>query len=99
MSEQVDDRVLLTAIEAISLLHEGERIHTFRSCGMALIGADWDRAEIIDAINASEIVEVGGDGCRAMNHGLVVWTGDLPLFVECRKGSIEEFEKNRETSR
>lgn len=81
-----NEKIILTSEQALSMLPEGDRIHTFRSAPMALIGADWDRDDLEKAIRENQC-EVGGDQCQAMNHGLVVWTGKTePLFVECRKG-------------
>jgi hypothetical protein len=78
------NRVYLTKEQAVSMLPDGDTIHTFLSNSIALIGADWDRIKIIKAI-ADCKCEIGGEACKAMNHGLVVHAGDLPLFVECKK--------------
>jgi hypothetical protein len=80
-----DEKVILTEEQALAMLPEGDQIHTFRDGGIALLGADWDRADLEQAIRVNKC-EVGGKQCQALNHGLVVWTGDRPLFVECRKG-------------
>ena len=81
-----DTRVLLTAEQAIAMLPDGETIHTFRSRPGILIGADWERAELIDAIRHAVGRELGGEQCRAFGHGLVVWTDESsPLFVETQQ--------------
>jgi hypothetical protein len=82
MSEQ---RSILTPEQAKAMLADGESIHTFRSSVPGvLLGADWDRNALMEAIDEAETLEIGGPACRNMNHGLVVWTGDNPLFVQCR---------------
>lgn len=87
-----DNRVWLSAEEAISVLPEGDNIHTFRSAGTALLGADWMRKELINTISES-LCEVGGEACRAMRHGLVVWTQKAnPLFVECDDEKLGQIE-------
>ena len=90
-----DDRAILTTEQALSMLPEGERIHTFRTNPLALLGADWDREDLIAAIREGQC-EIGGEACQNFNHGLVVWTGDNPLFVECKKGfDYKAFEAER----
>ena len=81
-----DDKIILTAEQAESLLPDGDEIHTFRNPNAAmLIGADWGRDELLKVIQASQC-EIGGEQCRNSGHGLVVWTDkNNPLFVETRK--------------
>ena len=78
-----DDPIILTADQALSMLPDGDRIHTFRSAGIALVGCDWDRDKIEEAIRENEC-ELGGPMCQKMNHGLAVHVGGDPLFVECK---------------
>lgn len=81
-----DEKVILTPEQALSMLPDGDQIHTFRSMGFALIGCDWSRSGLEKEIREKQC-EVGGDQCQAMNHGLVVWTSETePLFIECREG-------------
>lgn len=86
-SSSSDEKVILTKEQALSMLPDGDRIHTFRSAfGGVLIGCDWDRDKLEQEIREKQC-EVGGSQCQAMNHGLVVWTSETePLFVECRTG-------------
>ena len=75
------EKFVLTPDQAISMLADGNSIHTYRSHPMALVGADWDRSKIIN-------------GCKSMNHGLVVHVDGSPLFVECKEGfDYDEFER------
>lgn len=79
-----EEKILLTEETAIAMLPDGDSIHTFRSAGMAIIGCDWDRQDLIKAIKYSSC-EVGGPMCRDMGHGLVVHNGNPPLFVQVRE--------------
>lgn len=40
----------ITAEQAIGILPDGDKIHTFYNPDFGLIGADWDRAAIIDKL-------------------------------------------------
>ena len=79
-------RKFINPEDAINLLPEGETVHTFLNSGMCLVGADWDREELIDKIRSVGYREITGSMARSMNHGLALWSagdkrGDV-LFVE-----------------
>lgn len=76
-----DDRVPLTYDQAVALLPSGERIHTFRSTGMALIGADWPRDKLLQAIRDYG-AELAGESATNMRHGMAVIDHIGPLFIE-----------------
>lgn len=76
-----DEKIILTAEEAESLLVDGDYIHSYRNpaAGMFL-GCDFDRAQAIEAIRTAHALEIGGDNCKRMKHGLVVWDSPTSLF-------------------
>lgn len=66
--------------KAIAMLPSSERVHTFRNSSMMLIGADWDKSDIIKAMEKYG-VELSGEQAKSMNHGLVLNDGTY-LFIE-----------------
>jgi hypothetical protein len=72
-----DDRVFLTAEQAIAMLPKTEFVHTFTNPGGMLVGADWKRDEIIDALNKAipSGIELSGATATSMGHGLCFWEG------------------------
>lgn len=87
-----DERIVLSKEQALSMLGDGESIHTFRSRGLVLLGCDRSRENIEDFIEDFEC-ELGGPACQGMNHGLVIHIDGEPLFVECREGfDYQKFE-------
>jgi hypothetical protein len=92
----MSERRYITPDEAISLLPDGDEIHTFIDSG-CLIGADWSREEIIDKISSSDVREITGPAARGMGHGLVVYNksakyqSDL-LFIETDKARLDAFD-------
>lgn len=80
---ETEQRITLTAEQAIALLPDGDTVHTFRSTTMCLIGADWSRDKLIEALQSGRI-EIGGEQCRAVYHGLVLHI-DGWLFIETRR--------------
>lgn len=90
--EQVttEERVFLTPEEAIAMLPEGEYVHTFRNPGGMLLGADWKRASVEQAIREADQREIAGGMAASMGHGLVLFPKGAEyqselLFVETRK--------------
>lgn len=86
-------REFITADAAVKMLPDRETIHTFRSLPGMLLGADISRKAILDSLSraGAEEIEIGGPACRKLGHGLVLWQGGEPLFIEA---TIEEPEKS-----
>lgn len=82
----------LTAEEAIALLPEGPKVHTF----LGFIGADWPRHQLLSAIAAAAWIR-RADTLResamvAMGHSLVIAHPEpphKPLYVETTEGSSD----------
>jgi len=87
MSDEDDKKAPLTFEEAVAMLPDGDYIHTFRSNPICLVGADWEREELLEAIKKGR-PEKAGPGATSMGHALAIWTGDEPLFVETREEAI-----------
>lgn len=85
-------KVIVTQQDAIEMLPEGDEIHTFiNAVPGVMLGADWSRKDVIEAIGRC-MCELAGETARRMKHGLAIWTReDRPLFVETR----EDFDYSR----
>ncbi len=79
--------------EAISLLKDGEEIHTFRNPGAGMmVGCDWSREKIIETLEKNpDKIEIGGKVCRAMGHGLIVDDSGF-LYIEIDEEKLNEFD-------
>jgi len=83
-----DEPVLLSYEEAVALLPDGDRVHTFLDAGGALVGADWDRADILRLLETSSRREVSGPAAQGFGHGLAVLRDDgVPVFIKTRPAS------------
>jgi len=83
---------------AISMLGESKQLHTFINSGGILLGAGWEKKDLVDLIQKEGVIcEIGGAACRRMGHGLVIrepgskTQGDL-LFVEVDNDKLEQYE-------
>lgn len=74
---------VLTYGQAVALLPDDERIHTFMNPAGMLIGADWDREDVLALLRDGQ-PELSGDQATAMGHGIVAFRGGdrgEPMFV------------------
>lgn len=77
----------VTKEELIGLLPPGDTIHTFIETNGMLIGADWSREKIINAIQRADIFGITGDLARGYSHGIYCAhpsRPDITLFVATR---------------
>ena len=82
-----DDIQLLTYDEAVALLPDGERIHTFVQAGPAILGAGWDRADVLALLETTERREVTGAAAQELGHGLAAFRDGEPVFIATREAS------------
>jgi hypothetical protein len=82
-----DDVVLLSYDEAVALLPDGDTIHTFLNPAGMLVGADWDREQVLDLLRTTDRREVTGPEAQSFGHGLAAWDprGHV-VFIETGKG-------------
>lgn len=92
-----DEKILLTADEAISLLPEGEYVHNYMNPNSGLfLGCDFDRADAEKHIREAFQREIGGPGCQNMKHGLVVWKTEKEIsFFETDMDKLRAMEAAR----
>lgn len=87
----------ITYEEAVSLLPDGDYVHTFYNGSFGLLGADWRKEEILEKLRKSEVIELTGNKARAMNHGMCAYNKDTKyhsdiLFIETDADRLEEFD-------
>ena len=93
--------IYITPDQAISILPGGDFIHTFYNPGFGLVGADWSRADIIDKLRSSDIIELTGEVAQRMGHGMCVYGKDTKyqsdiLFIETDEARVSALEKELE---
>ena len=89
-------KTYLTKEQAISVLPEGETVHTFNP-GFELVGADWSREDIIDKIQRSDVLALTGEIARSVGHGMCAynkntrWPSNI-LFIETDEEKLKALE-------
>lgn len=72
---KTQDRKFLKPTEALKLLvvDEDDTVHVFKNPnGAMLVGMDMNLESVKKEITSAESVEIGGDACVSMGHGIVV---------------------------
>ena len=91
-------RLFLTLEQALDVLPKSKEIHCFINAGFGLVGADWNKKEVEEALKNAETIEIGGQQCKSMGHALVCIPknakkqSDL-YFFESDKEKIDYYEK------
>lgn len=94
-------RKFITVEEAVDLLPKGDYIHTFFNMPFGLLGADWNREDVIDTLKTSDKIELTGEQARGLGHGLAVYNNDTKkqseiLFVETDMKKLLSFDPEGE---
>lgn len=95
-----DDKIILTADEAIGLLPEGEYVHNYinNTPGM-FIGCDYERPDAEKHIRNAVQCEIAGPGCKRMKHALAVWSSETSVsFFSTDMDKVEAMERAKETA-
>lgn len=89
--DKIEKKEFISFEQAVKMLPDEERIHTFRSVGPVILGADHDKVGLIETMKEyQDKIELSGKNATAMGHGIVLTDDKGPLFVETKK----EVEKN-----
>ena len=84
-----EGRVFLSYDEAVELLPDTDYIHTFRGRVPFMIGADWKRDDLLEAIQKYQ-PELSGDFATSMGHGIVFKDHHGWVFVETKEDDKNE---------
>ena len=94
----------LTTEQAISVLPDGDTVHTFYNFGLSLMGADYSKDHIVKKLCDSDIIEFTGPVARGMGHGICAYNKDAKyqrdiLFVQTDEGRVSALEKKLEEAK
>ena len=90
------DKLFITPQQAISLLNEGDEIHTFRNTGGFLLGCNYDRESLIELLEAnSDKIEIAGEQATQLKHGVVLEDDKGYLFIETNEQNLNEFNQTQ----
>lgn len=87
-----DEKIHLTADQAIKMLALGPTVHNFVNPVGILVGCDFDRADAESALREAFRIEIGGEACMAMKHPIVCWRDKKDYsFFEADMSAVEKF--------
>lgn len=90
-------KAYITTEQALSILPDGDEIHTFVNAAFGLMGCDWNRLELEDKIKKSDYLELTEKMAKGMNHGLCAYDNSVTkqseiLFIETNPNKLEQLE-------
>lgn len=91
--------------EAVSLLPNGDDIHTFYNASFGLMGADWSRENILAKLKETDVViELTGEQAKAMKHGMCAYSKNAKyqseiLFIQTDEEKLSAFEQAHPTEK
>lgn len=87
------DERKLTYDEAILLLNDGDEIHCIRNGSNLIVGCNHSRESLLKNMkDHEETLELGGETCSSLNHGLVLCDESGYLFIKTNKERIDAFD-------
>ena len=94
-------KAYITTEQALSVLPDGDTVHTFYNPGFGLVGADWSKEDITDKLRRSDIIELTGPAARGMGHGICAYNKDTKcqsdiLFAETDEERLAVLEQKME---
>lgn len=95
-----DDKIIISADEAISLLADGATVHNYANPAPGIFfGVDYDRADAEKHVRNAIQCEIAGPRCKGMKHALAVWSEkNRVTFFETDMAKVEAMEKAKATS-
>ncbi len=100
--QEQEERIFITPEEAFDCLHiDDNEVHCFLNPNGALIGMEWGTNATKELLSRAETIEIGGDNCMDLGHGIVVYEKNIYHFLEHDKEKIKKYleVKNNEIHR
>lgn len=92
------DIIHLTPIEVKSLWNKkGRTVHIFKNPSASMMmGFDRDTKSLLEELEQADDIQIGGDGCMGMGHGIVLFPKGSKFhseltFIEHDKEKMEKF--------
>ena len=88
------ERIFLTKEQAMEcLIIEDGEVHNFIPSSFGLVGANYTLESVEELFDESDSIEIGGEYCRKMNHGIAVVKGKNIYFFESDNEKLEKYER------
>ena len=90
-----EEKKFLTIEQALDcLIIKDGQVHNFVPASFGIIGADWGIEEVKECFKEAEHIEIGGEQCRAMGHGIAVIKGKNIYFFEADNAKLDKYDKD-----
>lgn len=89
----IEEKKFLTKQQALDclIIKEGQ-VHNFVPASFGMIGADWSIEDVKKCFEEAKSIEIGGEQCRKMEHGIAVITDDNVYFFEADNEKLNKYD-------
>ena len=88
-----EERIFLTKEQAMDcLIIKDGQVHNFVPAPFGVIGADWNIEDVKQCLENAESIEIGGEQCRAMSHGIAVINKENLYFFEADNKKLDKYD-------
>lgn len=85
--------IKLTKKQALEcMIIKDNKVHNFIQAGFGLVGADYTIKEVKKKLDEADSIEIGGEGCKALSHRIVVLKNEKAYFFEADNQKLDKYE-------
>lgn len=89
-----EEKKFLTKEQALScLIIKENQVHNFIPAPFGIIGADWSIEDVKECLESANSIEIGGEQCRKMGHGIAVTKQENVYFFEADNNKLDLLDK------
>ena len=89
-----EERKFLTVEQALNcLIVKEQQVHNFILSFFGLVGADWNIEDVKECLESANSIEIGGEQCRKLGHGIAVIKGENVYFFEADNNKLDLLDK------
>lgn len=85
-----EKRKFLTKEQALNcLIIKNNQVHNLIPAAYGLVGADWNIEDVKECFDSADSIEIGGEQCRKLGHGIAVIKGENVYFFEADNNKLD----------
>lgn len=90
----MEEKKFLTKEQALDcLIVKDGQVHNFVPAPFGIVGADWNIEDVKKCLDEAENIEIGGEQCRKIGHGVAVINKENVYFFEADNDKLDKYDK------
>lgn len=89
----MEEKKFLTKEQALDcLIIKDKQVHNFIAAPFGIVGADWNIEEVKQCLEEAKHIEIGGEQCRKIGHGVAVICKNDIYFFEADNEKLNKYD-------